>query len=59
MTNAEKFEEVFGFVPSNKAMCPRNLVCADECHKCPFNDKWLDREYRSCFKIKEVYNGRN
>lgn len=46
MTNAEKFKEVFGFIPSNTS-CPvdddRCDEC-DECTKCKYDDFW-DKEY--------------
>ena len=59
MTNIEKFEEVFGFVPSRnvtrECVIP-NKICEeiDDCAGCPFNE-WWNREYKSCFRIKEEY----
>lgn len=47
MTNAEKFEEVFGF-KANTQLCyiPECLQCPtdDDCDICPYN-KWLEEEY--------------
>ena len=43
MTNAEKYEEVFGFEPDLSA-CP-----VESCTKCPVKDKRLDSI--SCSKI--------
>lgn len=47
MTNAEKFEEVFGF-KANTQQCymPECLQCPtdDGCDICPY-DKWLEEEY--------------
>lgn len=47
MTNAEKFEEVFGFkVNPNVCYMPEEITCLlyDTCDSCPYN-KWLDEEY--------------
>ncbi len=47
MTNAEKFEEVFGF-KANTKMCymPEDIECPlyTTCDSCPYN-KWLEEEY--------------
>jgi hypothetical protein len=51
MTNAEKYQEVFGF-PPDKGSCP-----AEDCHVCPINNcsedfgrestfEWWDEEYK-------------
>lgn len=57
MTNKEKFKEVFGFTVNNKMMCPVNLNCDSiRCKDCPFNADWWDKEYKNCFRIKEVKN---
>lgn len=46
MTNAQKYEEVFGF-PLNTSFCP-----AEKCKICPMEaetcdcDKWWDSEYK-------------
>lgn len=47
MTNAEKFEEVFGFKANNKiCFLPEDIGCPlyDSCDSCPYN-KWLEEEY--------------
>ena len=59
MTNSEKFKEVFGFVPNRseqKELCPRDFDCEDvpSCRDCPFNEDWWNREYKPCFKLKEI-----
>lgn len=46
MTNAEKFEEVFGFKP-NKNLCyaPEDVECpTKDCDDCPYIS-WLNDEY--------------
>ena len=46
MTNAEKFEEVFGFKP-NRNLCymPDEVECPNtDCDKCKY-DKWLKEEW--------------
>lgn len=46
MTNAEKFEEVFGF-KANTKMCymPEDIECPlSDCDDCPYN-KWLEEKY--------------
>lgn len=46
MTNAEKFEEVFGFKP-NRNLCymPDEVECPNtDCDKCKYN-KWLKEEW--------------
>ncbi len=47
MTNAEKFEEVFGF-KANTQLCymPEDIGCplCEDCDDCPYN-KWLEEEY--------------
>ena len=45
MTNAEKFENVFGFKPnSNLCYAPGNVECPPDCDDCPYIS-WLDDEY--------------
>lgn len=47
MTNAEKFEEVFGFKPnSNLCYMPEDVKCPQntDCDDCPHN-LWLNEEY--------------
>lgn len=59
MTNGEKFEEVFGFVPENKyCIVPDKIckyVCATEkiirCAECPFHD-YFKKEYKPCFRLR-------
>lgn len=45
MTNAEKFEEVFGYEP-NKNLCyaPEDVECPTDCDDCPYIS-WLNEEY--------------
>ena len=45
MTNAEKFEEVFGYKP-NKNLCyaPEDVECPQDCDDCPYIS-WLNEEY--------------
>lgn len=47
MTNAEKFEEVFGF-KANTKLCymPEDISCPlhEDCDDCPYS-KWLEEEY--------------
>jgi hypothetical protein len=56
MTNREKFKEVFGYTPNADAECvapSRVCLSRDElCNGCPF-ENWWDKEYKSCFQIKE------
>ena len=57
MTNREKFQEVFGFrmgVSEEKEVCPDGACeMSDGCDSCPFNEGWWDREYKSCFRMKD------
>lgn len=51
MTNAEKFEEVFGFPPHSNARCiaPKEICDEEEgCKTCPFRN-WWNKEYKPCF----------
>jgi hypothetical protein len=54
MTNAEKFEKVFGFSPNEDLECPMPTdVCYvnnEICNNCPFDDFW-QKEYKPCFKL--------
>ena len=45
MTNAEKFEEVFGYKP-NKNLCyaPGDVECPPDCDDCQYIS-WLNDEY--------------
>lgn len=45
MSNAEKFEEVFGFKP-NKNLCyaPEDVECPSDCDDCQYIS-WLNDEY--------------
>lgn len=55
MTNGEKFKEIFGFSPAN-CVAPAK-VCEEmnmKCRECVFDTFW-DKEYKSCFRIKEDY----
>ena len=54
MTNAEKFNEVFGYPPSPNARCVAPKAICDDfdtCRKCPFVD-WWNKEYKPCFTWK-------
>lgn len=56
MTNAEKFEQVFGF-EHNKERCPFPVETCKElaaCNDCALVDFW-DKEYKPCFKLKSEY----
>lgn len=56
-TNAEVFEDVFGFAPSPNARCVMpNRICKDydDCKKCPFSD-WWNKSYQECFKLKDEF----
>lgn len=58
MTNREKFKEVFGFEKNKNICLMPDSVCASvnfECPFCPFKD-WWDKEYKSCFKLKEEFD---
>ncbi len=45
MTNAEKFENVFGFKPnSNLCYAPLDVECPPDCDDCPYIS-WLNDEY--------------
>lgn len=62
MTNKEKFKETFGFAPSEGELhevCPDHFDCTEipNCSACPFSEEWWDREYMSCFQLKENENG--
>lgn len=53
MTNAEMYQEVFGF-PPGKGVCP-----TDRCEICPANQatplcvcKWWDEEYKGSHAVK-------
>jgi hypothetical protein len=55
MTNREKFKEVFGFKQNEKECVAPEIICQinnNECLRCPFRD-WWDREYKSCFILRE------
>lgn len=63
MTNANKFKEVFGFLPDT-SQCPApQMVCKEQgkkypnsieemCGNCPFHH-WWSKEYMPCFKLKD------
>lgn len=56
MTNAEKFQEVFGFPPGDNRKCIVPMaICNDfdTCRKCPFLN-WWDKEYLPCFSLKKM-----
>ena len=53
-TNAQIFEQVFGFPPHQNSRClAPQKICFDfdTCRRCPFFN-WWDKEYKPCF----VYN---
>ena len=60
MTNREKFKEIFGFMIDDKCeegVCPEGFDCEDlTCDNCPFGSDWWNKEYKSCFKLKEGFN---
>ena len=47
MTNAEKYQEVFGF-PPDKGNCPaeRCEICPGHTDECLCTCKWWDEEYK-------------
>lgn len=46
MTNANKFQEVFGFNPSESVcMMPSDIDCKFNCEACTYKD-WWDWKYR-------------
>ena len=47
MTNAEKYQEVFGF-PPDKGCCPaeRCEICPGHAEECLCTFKWWDEEYK-------------
>lgn len=52
MTNAEKFEEVFGFTPLDECIIPDSMCHQDpldlhsSCIRCPYLN-WWDKEYET------------
>ena len=59
MTNAEKFEEVFGFKPDIHRHCVVPMSVCEKmpnCRTCPFYAFW-DKEYKECFVLRDEYKG--